>query len=267
MNQTDYLKNHPEMFDTESRQVKADKIIAVLKDYRNDNLSKTVWVFPANKAQVTIMNPAVLDVGCSTGVITEALSTYFYWVKGIDIDEKAIKYAWENFKFKKRNLEFHVKDAMNIDFPKSDKSFDIVICNHIYEHVSNPHKMMSEIYRVLKPSGICYFAAGNRLNIIEGHYGLPFLSVMPKWMGHLYLRITGKGKSYYEIHLTVWQLRKLVKQFEIIDYTKKIINDPEKFSATDMVQAGSWKQKVAKFIIKYLYCLCPTYVWILKKGD
>jgi ubiquinone/menaquinone biosynthesis C-methylase UbiE len=152
---------------------------------------------------------------------------------------------------------------MSLDFP--DNSFDVVICSQIYEHVPDAGQMMEQIFRVLKPEGVCYFAAGNRLSIEEHHYNLPFLSVIPRPLGHLYLRLTGKGKYYYEKHLSYWGLKWLVKQFEIIDYTTKVINDPEKFDVAYMLEPDSTKQKVSQFIVKRLYWLCPGYIWLLKK--
>ena len=152
---------------------------------------------------------------------------------------------------------------MQLNFP--DESFDIVICSHVYEHVPDPNILMSEIRRVLKFDGICYFSAGNRLGIREPHYNLPFLSVMPRFLSHLYLRILGRGNYYYEKHLTYWFLRKLVREYDIVDYTRRLIESPEKFKVDYMLHVNSMKHTVAKFISSYLYWLCPSYIWILRK--
>jgi SAM-dependent methyltransferase len=42
-------------------------------------------------------------------------------------------------------------DITNITFP--DNAFDVIICNHVLEHVPDDHLAMSELYRVLKPGG------------------------------------------------------------------------------------------------------------------
>jgi len=125
---------------------------------------------------------------------------------------------------------------MNTGF--DNESFDLVICAQVYEHVPDSKQLLAEIKRLLKPNGICYFAAGNRLNLIEGHYKLPFLSVIPKPLAHVYLLILGRGKYYYENHLTYWRLKRLVLQFEfdVVDYTAKVIYEPEKYSATEIVR-------------------------------
>jgi SAM-dependent methyltransferase len=124
---------------------------------------------------------------------------------------------------------------------------------------------MSEIHRILKPGGICYFAAGNRVKFMEAHYRLPLLSVIPKWLGHIYVRLAGKAEKYYETHLSYWGLRKLVGAFEIVDYTKEVVRDPVKYSALDMVRPGSLKQKLSLAVLGAAYWCCPTYIWILRK--
>jgi SAM-dependent methyltransferase len=42
-------------------------------------------------------------------------------------------------------------DVQSMPFDK--EAFDVVICNHVLEHVENDHKALSEIYRVLKTGG------------------------------------------------------------------------------------------------------------------
>jgi len=39
------------------------------------------------------------------------------------------------------------------DIQYADNSFDVIICNHVLEHVMADHQAMSEIFRVLKPGG------------------------------------------------------------------------------------------------------------------
>lgn len=42
-------------------------------------------------------------------------------------------------------------DVTDLDFP--DRSMDIVVCNHVLEHVRDDRQAMSEIARVLRPDG------------------------------------------------------------------------------------------------------------------
>jgi len=42
-------------------------------------------------------------------------------------------------------------DICNLPF--SDNSFDVILCNHVLEHIPDDTKAMQELYRVLKPGG------------------------------------------------------------------------------------------------------------------
>ncbi|NOT90141.1 methyltransferase domain-containing protein [Ferruginibacter sp.] len=52
-----------------------------------------------------------------------------------------------------KNIDSKIKneDATHLSF--SDNNFDVVIGNHIMEHIPNDAKALKEIYRVLKPGG------------------------------------------------------------------------------------------------------------------
>lgn len=39
------------------------------------------------------------------------------------------------------------------DLPFSDNSFDVILCNHVLEHIPDDTKAMQELYRILKPKG------------------------------------------------------------------------------------------------------------------
>ncbi|MGZ2371078.1 methyltransferase domain-containing protein [Ancylomarina sp. YFZ004] len=63
--------------------------------------------------------------------------------------------ALENLDYTTGDLESPIADVhFDVqDIPFSDETYDVVICNHVLEHVDNDIKAMSEIYRILKPGG------------------------------------------------------------------------------------------------------------------
>lgn len=236
-----------DMYDKCVREKKAITMISVLKDHLGSK----------------IKNAKLLNVGGSTGIIDNYLSKHTKEVISIDIDEPAIHHAQRTYQTD--NLTFQVADALNLPF--HNNSFDIVICSQVYEHVPDAEKMFEEIFRVLLPNGVCYFAAGNRIMWNEPHYNLPLLSILPNPLANFYMRITGKGQYYYEKHLTYWGLKKLVNKFKIIDYTKDLVCEPEKYSTSYMIETGSLKQRMAKFVISIFYWATPGYIWLLEKDS
>lgn len=241
-----FSEMHPNtVYDIRKREKKAEKVLSVLSDYHSGKLDQL----------------SVLDIGCSSGVVCNTFSKKCHQVIGTDIDESAVSFARENYSSAK--LHFSIQDGMKLGFV--DNFFDTVVCSHVYEHVPDPSQLLAEIHRVLKPGGVCYFAAGNRLKLIEPHYRLPFLSIIPRPLADLYMRTLRRGSYYYEELLTVWKLQDLVSQFEVIDYTLEIIENPNKYSATEMLKQESVKQRLAMWISRAAYWLSPTYIWLLRK--
>lgn len=241
-----FASQWPSMYDRKVREQKANRIIKILEDYYGNGKLKDL---------------TLLDIGSSTGIIDNKLATKFKRVLGTDTDGEAIAYAKKSFK--KKNLTFSVKDAMKLELP--DNSFDVVVCAQVYEHVPNAKKLFLEIYRVLKPCGICYLAALNKLWPIEPHYTLPFLSWLPKPIANIYLRIA-RRKNYYEENLkTYWELKKLTGKFKRLEYTQKILRDPTKFGYESVFNYPTPFVWIIGLLSPLLKHLVPTFFWILQK--
>ena len=243
--QHDFSCTRPAMYEYEGRERKALTLLAVLGDALGDRLRTA----------------RVVNVGCSTGIMDSFIAPHVGTHLGIDIDASAVAYA--NATHVQPNLSFRLGDAMAIDVP--DASCDVVICSQVYEHVPDPAQLMREIERILAPGGVCYLAATNRLCIVEQHYFLPFLSIIPVWMANWYLRILGRGKFYYERHLTYWGLRRLVRAFDVDDYTRRVIDDPERFHTAYMVGSGRLKPLLVRTLLRLAYWAFPGYLWVLRK--
>lgn len=244
--QHDFSESHRETcYDAEKRAQKARKVAAILGHHAGPGLAQM----------------DAIDVGCSTGIMSHELSQYFGHLTGIDIDSPGIEHARRTYASDK--LSFELCDAMDTGLPAA--SFDVAICAHVYEHVPDSQRLVKEIFRLLKPGGVCFFAAENRLVLVEGDHRLPLLSVMPKSWAHRYLRLAGRGDHYYETHLTYWGLRALVSDFELIDYTESVVRNPEKYHSTDVVKPGSLAQRAALILLQSAYWMFPTYLWLLRR--
>ncbi len=232
-----------------NRELKAKKICSVLSDYIK---------------KIPLSDAIVLDIGCSIGATSQYLSKNTRKVIGIDIDREAIAYAkkrWGNIP----NLEFYSTDGLNTQF--TDDSFDIIICNGVYEHVKTPKVLIEQIYRLLKPGGICYFSTMNKLSILEPHYNIPLLSTLPKRLSDFIIMITGKGKHYDVTAYTHRKLKKLFEGFKAEDITLNIISNPKKYCVSELAGINSFGMDIITALVKLFYSFLPTYLWIIKKDD
>lgn len=244
----DYQYNYSaladDLYDFKFRQNKAKKTISILVDFLGETSKLNL-----------------LDIGCSTGIMTMEYGKHFQHVTGIDLDTNAINHANQINKLINVNYVNAPIEENNFN----EASFDVITCSHIYEHVPSEKELIRNIYKLLKPGGVCYFAAGNKFKIIEPHYNIPFLSYFPKIISNFILRIIKGEKYYYENLLSHSKLSKLVSDFEVIDYTLKVIKNPTKFYGNEMLIEGTVKYHFYNFISNYFYFLIPTYIWILKK--
>jgi len=234
------------MYDEPSRKDKALRAIAIFEDYSNTNLS----------------NKNCLEIGSATGIMTFYLADYFTKVVGIDIDKQALDYARDNYS--KPNLRYYEMDALKLKF--DDDSFDNIVCHHTYEHVADDNILVKEIHRVLRPGGLLYFGAPNRLMIKESHYDIYFLSWFPKSFSSMILKFNGSGDYYYESMRTYWGIKKLLRKFsETHDYTFECILNPKKYHSSDVMKNHSFIYKLPKVVIKALVPFSPDLIMLAVK--
>jgi ubiquinone/menaquinone biosynthesis C-methylase UbiE len=226
------------------RRTKALKIVSVLEHFFGTS---------------DLGGRAVLDLGCSTGFISDELNRAGAKVTGVDIDEPGLARARERFGDR---IEFVNADGTSL--PWADGSVDAVICNHVYEHVVDPEGVLAEVRRVLRPDGVVYLGMPNRLGLIEPHYKLPFLSWLPPAVADRYVAATGRADKYHERLRTRAGLRQLCKGLRVWDYTGTVLAEPARFHADDEVPARL--QSAPPAVWKALYPIIPTYIWVGTKG-
>jgi len=96
----------------------------------------------------------LLDVGCSFGHFLKDARERGYDVRGIELENEAVKYAREKF-----GLKIQQKTLSQCNFEK--EKFDVVTALAVLEHVANPLKLLREIRQILKPEGILYLEMPN----------------------------------------------------------------------------------------------------------
>jgi len=93
----------------------------------------------------------VLDVGCGNAREMALLKENGKTVVGLDIAYNALRWAKGN-----DPKGAFLQAACDGPLPFSDERFDGVYCAEVIEHLLNPEVLVSECYRVLKPSGAMF---------------------------------------------------------------------------------------------------------------
>jgi len=95
-------------------------------------------------------NPvSFLDVGFGAGIFLNFMSNYSSLAVGVELSSKFVKIVREHFKG--INAEYIVADAERLPFRQ--ESFDLILCNQVFEHLPNVEEAIHEIKRVTKHRG------------------------------------------------------------------------------------------------------------------
>ena len=184
-----------------SRETKADMIVRVLEHHMG-----------------ALARKSMLDIGCSDGDITRYLSTKFRESTGVDNDPEIVDLAKE--KHASSGISFLVNDSVSLPF--TDARFDVVVANHIFYYCHEPERMAEEIYRVLKPGGVCYLA------VINGIF-TKWHAKFPRCIREFLISVTLRGSANVGVPRTSFEYREILCNFRIHDITYDILKIPEKF--------------------------------------
>jgi ubiquinone/menaquinone biosynthesis C-methylase UbiE len=88
----------------------------------------------------------VLEVGCGTGLVLERIKKFARTAKGVDLSPGMLEKA------RARGLDVVEGSATALPFP--DATFDVTCSFKVLAHVPDIEKALSEMARVLRPSGV-----------------------------------------------------------------------------------------------------------------
>lgn len=91
----------------------------------------------------------VLDVGCGLGYGMAIMSVVAKEVHGIDVDIKAVNYSRNEYLGNNPKIR-SIQKYNGYKTPFPDKTFDVVTCVDVLEHVKDYHKFLIELLRISK---------------------------------------------------------------------------------------------------------------------
>lgn len=203
----------------------------------------------------------VLEVGTGGGGIANYFGTHpDLRCEVIAVDVCDLREVEDGYRF---------VQVAGVDLPFEDQSFDLVITNHVIEHVGDRNaqlRHLGEIHRVMKVGGAGYLAVPNRWMLVEPHYHLILLSWLPRRLRTPYLRMLGRGNHYDCEPLQMRQLERMLAESGFAGRNLCV----EAVRATSKLEAGgSLDLRIASLLpdawLRMLSPIIPTLIYRLER--
>lgn len=170
----------------------------------------------------------VLEIGCGDGGNLLPFSLMGCKTVGIDIAESRIRDAKAFFANNHAEGEFIVQDIFKIN--EWGRTFDIILCHDVFEHIGNKKQFLMNLSIFLKPKGVVFMAFPAWQMPFGGHQQIcqnrllshfPFIHLLPTGLYHwLLLRGHENGDTIKEL-LSIKNTKVTIESFE-----RQILNSP-----------------------------------------
>ena len=131
----------------------------------------------------------LLEIGCGTGLFVEKFIKTGGTAIGLDISRKMISRAT----WRCPTSDFIVGTGEKIPF--SDNSFEAIASLLVFSYVKDPHAMLKESFRVLKPGGVISICTLGKKLITRG---IPAMYQLSEMMKITHILMKDFGEHYYD---------------------------------------------------------------------
>jgi 2-polyprenyl-6-hydroxyphenyl methylase / 3-demethylubiquinone-9 3-methyltransferase len=130
-------------------------------------------------ARLPLEGLSAVDVGCGGGLISEPLARLGAAVTGIDPGDTNIAVARDHAAGQDLAIDYRVAEVR--DLVREGKTFDLVVCLEVVEHVPDVPAFVAECAHLVRPGGLLIISTINRtmkafaLAIVGAEYVLQWL--------------------------------------------------------------------------------------------
>lgn len=133
-------------------------LYAICREYlfRDQTAEIVSSLFPQNGP---LSGMQVVEVGCGPGFYARRLAQRYPGIRTVGVDMSISLLEWAKVRasnMRLQNCTFRVGDAQAL--PEMNAPADAVICSRLLLIVPNREAVLSEVFRILRPGGRCFFA-------------------------------------------------------------------------------------------------------------
>ena len=214
-----------------------------LDRWHEERVENWKWYFKEiAKIIVNEFNPKnILDIGYADGLLLECFYKHGVECYGVDISKEALSYAPEELK---PNLI--LLDIEKRDLPFKDNTFDVITILEVLEHLHNHRRIISEMYRVLKPGGIVLMSTPTESKVYR------FINKIVQKFVKTSSQVSDFDICGFSPHINVHPKKFWVKEFESVGFT--LLEDFKKSHKgliKEVIKMHKPKDPIAKFLLHF----------------
>lgn len=168
----------------------------------------------------------VLDIGAGMGANSHSLALRYGEVVAVEPVTERVRFMRQRFEQEAiRNVRIIQASLWDLPFPVG--SFDLVVMNGVLEWVAtgrqgDPKRLqetaLKAAARLLRPGGVLYVGIENRftadyfVGYPDPHSGMPWVTVLPRFLANLYARRKGAPEGYRAYLYSAAGYRKLLRR-------------------------------------------------------
>lgn len=120
---------------------------------KNKYVDYAPWLLKAIRA-IDVKDKKLLEIGCGAGTDLLEFAKRGAKCYAVDLTPKHIELTKKLFRHNGLSVKAQIQDATALKF--KERSFDVIYSHGVLHHIPNIHKVLNEIYRVLKKGGKAY---------------------------------------------------------------------------------------------------------------
>jgi 2-polyprenyl-3-methyl-5-hydroxy-6-metoxy-1,4-benzoquinol methylase len=168
----------------------------------------------------------LLEVGCGSGARLKLLGTLDWNVEGVEVDAIAVRRCTE------QGLTVRLGSLHEQRFAPS--TFDVVVMNHVIEHVVDPQSLLQEIRRVLIPGGVLVVTTPNAASWAHQRFKQNWVALDPPRHLHLF-NLQTLQELVRRAGFTVQNARTTIRGAAWVFLASRAIQRNSRFSMTEAV--------------------------------
>lgn len=119
-----------------------------------NNLKKVLFLEIHTKDPIFNKPGKILDIGCGSGSFLYQYKMKGWETRGIEVNSSAAKLG-------NQIADLNIFSGSLVQSNLDSEYFDYVRSNHSFEHITNPHEVLNEVSRIIKPGGKFFIGVPN----------------------------------------------------------------------------------------------------------